>query len=76
MLAQGQDIAASADGVRRRYGRQSAVHRLPELRGDLVEMECDPREGLDDSESEDDDEVWQTTQLRRACPKAIAQCCC
>jgi hypothetical protein len=45
-----------------RYGRQSAVHRLPELRGDMVEMECDPREGLDDSESDDDDEVANCSQ--------------
>lgn len=30
------------------------MHRLPELRADLVEVECDPREGLDDSDSDDE----------------------
>ncbi len=37
------------------------MHRLPELRADLVEMECDPREGLDHSDS--DDEVWAVVVL-------------
>ncbi len=31
------------------------MHRLPELRADLVELECDPREGLDSSDSDDDE---------------------
>ena len=37
-----------------RYGFQSAINRCPELRADLVEVQCDAREGLDDSDSEDE----------------------
>jgi Sec23/Sec24 trunk domain len=44
----------------------------------MVEMECDPREGLDDSESDDDDEVSNCSQaptLVRARRKAMRQYC-
>ena len=38
-------------------------------------MECDPREGLDDSESDDDDEVWHAPHSEVACPRLMPGFC-
>ena len=44
----------------RRYKRSEARYVLPELRRSIVEVECDPNEGLkfddDDEDDEDDDD--------------------
>lgn len=48
------------------------MHRLPELRADLVEMECDLREGLDHSDS--DDEVRAVVVLICCIAPALPAC--
>lgn len=59
-----------------KYGRQSAMHRLPELRADLVEMECDPHEGLNDSDSDEEEEVAKSEQPAMPVYVALVDVCC